>query len=82
MFDAALQAYERAIGVDASFVDATSIWDAFCTKPGISRMPRRLSRGDQGVRQRPLLLYNLGVLLDDMDRGADAVAAYEAALAR
>jgi tetratricopeptide (TPR) repeat protein len=27
-----------------------------------------------------MLLYNLGVLLDDMDRKADAMAAYEAAL--
>ena len=27
-----------------------------------------------------MLLYNLGVLLDDLDRKAEAVAAYEAAL--
>ena len=29
-----------------------------------------------------MLLYNLGVLLDDMDRKPEAVAAYEAALQR
>ncbi|HEX8009780.1 MAG TPA: tetratricopeptide repeat protein [Casimicrobiaceae bacterium] len=80
--EAALAAYERAVAVDPSLLDA---------QINLGRLlheTRRLAKAERVYREAvkpcgsdPVLLYNLGVLLDDMDRQAEAAEAYEAALA-
>jgi tetratricopeptide (TPR) repeat protein len=80
--EAAQKAYEQAIAIDPSLLDA---------RINLGRLlheGRRFANAEQVYREAvqacgrdPVLLYNLGVLLDDMDRKAEAVVAYEAALA-
>ena len=57
-----------------------SIWDGCCTKVAGTRSRARLSRCDRVCGDEPLLLFNLGVLLDDRGRKSDAIQTYEAAL--
>jgi tetratricopeptide (TPR) repeat protein len=77
----ALNAYGRAIAVDPAFVDAHINLGRLLHEAG------RFAQAEQVYREAmkacgedPLLLYNLGVLLDDMDRKMPALVAYEAAL--
>ncbi len=59
----------------------TSIWAGSCTRAGRFAKAERVYR--EAIRRcgnDPVLLYNLGVLLDDQGRLPDAVVAYEAAL--
>jgi tetratricopeptide (TPR) repeat protein len=79
--EAALQAYEHAIAADPAFLDA------YINLGRLLHVAGRFAKAEQvyrdAVRVRgndPVLLYNLGVLLDDMDRKADAMAAYDAAV--
>ena len=46
----------------------------------LAQAERVYREATRGCGDDPVLLYNLGVLLDDMDRKAEAVEAYEAAL--
>jgi tetratricopeptide (TPR) repeat protein len=79
--EAALRAYEQAIDVDPTFLNAHINLGRLLHEAG------RYARAEQVYRDAvkicgsdPVLLYNLGVLLDDMDRKAQAMEAYEAAL--
>ena len=79
--EAALQAYERAIAVDAGLLKAHINLGCllhetghFDRAEGVYRDAMRLSGND------PVLLYDLGVLLDDMGRKNEAMEAYRAAL--
>jgi tetratricopeptide (TPR) repeat protein len=78
---AALQAYERAIAVDPGLLKARINLGCLLhetgrldTAEGVYREAMRASGND------PVLLYDLGVLLDDMDRKVEAMEAYRAAL--
>ena len=78
---AALQAYERAIAADPSFLDA------HINLGRLLHEARRFTKAEHAYRKAieacgsdPVLLYNLGVLLDDLDRKPEAMEAYEAAL--
>ena len=78
---AALQAYEHAIDADRTFLEAyinlgRLLHDARCW-PKAERVYREAIRS---CGNDPILLYNLAVLLDDMDRGVEAMEAYESAL--
>lgn len=78
---AAIEAYERAIDADPSRLDA---------RINLGRLlheARRVAKAEQVYRQAleecggdPLLLFNLGVLLEDMNRRTAAIEAYSAAL--
>jgi tetratricopeptide (TPR) repeat protein len=79
--EAALHAYGQAIAVDPAFLDAHINLGRLLHEAG------RLAKAEQIYREAvkscgddPVLLFNLGVLLDDMDRKVPAMEAYEAAL--
>ena len=79
--NAALQAYAQAIDVDTSFVDAYVNCGRLLHDNGHFANAERVYRaGIKACENEPVLFYNLGVLLDDMDRGPEAIAAYETAL--
>ena len=66
------EAYERASrrrsGVRSM---PTSTWADFCTRRSASRRPSRsIATAIEACGNDPVLLYNLGVLLDDMERTA------------
>ena len=79
--EAAVRAYERAIQIDPSRMDA---------RINLGRLLHELGRFDDAATvyhaaidaggREALLFYNLGVLFDDMDRKPDAIKAYETAL--
>lgn len=78
--ESAVRAYQRAIAAHPARLDA---------RINLGRLLHELERFEEAecvYREAlargtdPLLFYNLGVLYDDMDRKADAVRAYEAAL--
>ena len=80
--DAAVAAYERAIALDPAFVDARINLGRLLHERAQLVSADRVYREAIGrCGNDPILLYNLGVLLDDQDRLTDAVDAYEAALA-
>jgi len=77
----AQEAYERAIAADPRFLDAHINLGRLLHERG------RFARAERVYREAilrcgndPVLLYNLGVLLDDQHRVHDAVVAYEAAV--
>ena len=79
--EAALHAYAQAIAADPEFLDAYVNLGRLLHETG------RLAQAEQIYREAvrvcgnsPLLLFNFGVLLDDLDRTAEAVEAYAAAL--
>jgi tetratricopeptide (TPR) repeat protein len=79
----ARKAYERAIGTDPAFLDAYINLGRLLHEAGhFARAEQVYREAIKGCGSDSLLLYNLGVLLDDMDRKPEAVAAYEAALER
>ena len=79
--DGALRAYERAIAADPAFLDAYINLGRLLHEAGhLARAEQVYREAIKGCGSDPVLLYNLGVLLDDMDRKPEAVAAYEAAL--
>ena len=80
--DGALQAYERAIAADAAFLDAHINLGRLLHEAKHYAKAERIYRDAIGTcGNDPVLLYNLGVLFEDMDRAPDAMVAYEAALA-
>jgi hypothetical protein len=80
--DAAVAAYERAIALDPAFVDARiNLGRLLHERAQLVSADRVYREAISRCGNDPILLYNLGVLLDDQDRLTDAVDAYEAALA-
>jgi tetratricopeptide (TPR) repeat protein len=78
---AALDAYGHAITADTSMVDAYVNCGRLLHDEKHLRNAERVYRaGVKACGDDPVLLYNLAVLLDDMNRPADALAAYESAL--
>jgi tetratricopeptide (TPR) repeat protein len=79
--EAALAAYQHAINADPTFVDpyinAGRLLHAAGKLDGALRV-YRAALASCGADT--MLLYNLGVLLEDLNRGADAMVAYRAAL--
>ncbi len=78
---AAQQAYEQALAADPSLLDA-HINRALLLHEAreFEKAERAYLDAARACGDAPALLYNLGVLLEDMGRGADAMQAYEAAL--
>jgi len=79
--DAALGAYQQALEADPELLDAHLNRGRLLHEAG------RLGEAEQGYTDAitacgadPLLLFNLGVLLEDMERGSEAIEAYRAAL--
>ena len=79
--DGALAAYARAIDADPRFVDA------YINLGRVLHEAKRYAQAEHVYREGvkacsdAVLHFNLGVLLDDMGRKAEAVAAYERAVA-
>ncbi|HSE11039.1 MAG TPA: tetratricopeptide repeat protein [Rudaea sp.] len=78
---AAIRAYEQAIAADPAHLDARVNLGRLLHESG------QLARSEQVYRdairacgEDPLLLFNLGVLLEDMERKPEAATAYEAAV--
>ncbi|MGH9904387.1 MAG: tetratricopeptide repeat protein, partial [Pyrinomonadaceae bacterium] len=79
--DGALLAYERAVAVDAAFLDAHIYLGSLLHEGGHLCEAERVYRDAiKACGSDPTLLYNLGVLLDDMNRKTEAMEAYKAAL--
>ena len=79
--DAAVNAYERAVDADRTYLDA------YINLGRLLHDAKRFAKAENVYREAinacgddPLLLFNLGVLLDDMKRWAEAMEAYAAAL--
>jgi tetratricopeptide (TPR) repeat protein len=79
--NAAIAAYERALSLDATLLEAHINRGRLLHDSGRMKQAERAYReGLRSCGEAPLLLYNLGVLLEDMDRRREAVQIYEAAL--
>lgn len=79
--DAALIAYERAVRVDPTFLDAHINRGSLLHEAGRFAEAEAVYRDAiKTCGNQPALLYNLGVLLDDLNRKNEALEAYEAAL--
>jgi tetratricopeptide (TPR) repeat protein len=79
---AAIDAYERAIGVDPQFVDArVNLGRLLHERARLGEAERVYRDAIEANVHDAVLLYNLGVLLEDLDRKEDAADAYQAALA-
>ena len=77
----ALEAYERAIEIDPELLDAHVNRGRLLHEAGrLAQAERAYSDGMSACGADPLLLFNFGVLLEDMGRQLDAVEAYRAAL--
>jgi tetratricopeptide (TPR) repeat protein len=77
----ALRAYAQAIDVDTSFVDAyVNCGRLLHDNRHFANAERVYRAGIKACGGDPVLLFNLGVLLEDMVRGPEAMEAYEAAL--
>jgi tetratricopeptide (TPR) repeat protein len=79
--DAALGFYGRAVAADPAFLEA------HINLGRLLHETRRFAKSERAYRDAilacgndPILLYNLGTLLDDLDREPEAVEAYLAAL--
>ena len=78
---AAMRAYEQAIATDPAFLDARINLGRLLHEGGCFADAEHVYR--EAVEKcggDPVLLYNLGVLLDDLGRNSDAMQAYDAAL--
>jgi tetratricopeptide (TPR) repeat protein len=79
--NAALAAYEQALGLEPKLIDAHINRGRLLHDAGRFRQAERAYRqGLQSCGPVALLFYNLGVLLEDMDRRREAASAYEDAL--
>lgn len=77
----AIRAYERAIAIDPKRIDARINLGRLLHENGATAKAERVYRDAiRACGNDPLLLYNFGVLLDDLGRRAEAMAAYELAL--
>ncbi|HKQ29012.1 MAG TPA: tetratricopeptide repeat protein, partial [Burkholderiales bacterium] len=78
---AALQAYDEAIAVEPKLVDAHINRGWLLHEAGrLADAEHSYRSGIEACGDEPLLLYNLGVLLVDLDRKAEALEVYQAAL--
>ena len=77
---ASLKMYEQVIAADPSRLDARINLGRLLHEAGQLREAEQVYRDALTTGDDPLLLYNLGVLLEDMERRPEAVAAYEAAV--
>jgi tetratricopeptide (TPR) repeat protein len=78
---AARRAYEQAIALDASRIDARMNLGSLLHEAGMLREAARVYLDAlEACGNDPVLLYNLGVLLQDMGRKLEAMRVYEAAL--
>jgi tetratricopeptide (TPR) repeat protein len=79
--ESALGVYAEAIIADPELVDARVNFVRLLHELGRLGEAERACRASLAAcGDEPLLHYNLGVVLEDLDRAADAAAAYEAAL--
>jgi len=79
--EAALRSYERAIAEDPARVGVRINLGRLLHENGRFLKAEKVYRDAlKACGNDPLLLYNFGVLLDDMDRKPEAMAAYELAL--
>ena len=79
--ESALCVYAEAIAADPELVDARVNFVRLLHELGRLGEAERACRASLAAcGDEPLLHYNLGVVLEDLDRAADAAAAYEAAL--
>jgi tetratricopeptide (TPR) repeat protein len=80
--EAAQKAYEQAIAIDPSLLDARiNLGRLLHEGRSFAKAENVYREAVKACGRDPVLLYNLAVLLDDLDRTAEAVVAYEAALA-
>jgi tetratricopeptide (TPR) repeat protein len=78
---AAIAAYERVLAADSSMVEAYINLGRLLHHVGrLEEAERLYGDGIKACGENPKLLYNFGVLLEDMERKAQAAQAYEAAL--
>ncbi len=78
--DAAVRAYERAIVADPSHLDARINLGRLLHEAGRHAQAERTYRAARAIGEDATLMFNHGVLLEDLGRTADAIAAYEDAL--
>jgi tetratricopeptide (TPR) repeat protein len=80
--DAALEAYDKALSLEPGLVKARINLGCLLHETGRLERAETVYRGGLrgGGDDDPLLLYDLGVLLDDRGRKRDAIQTYEAAL--
>ena len=78
---AALEAYARAVDAEPSNVDARINWGSLLHEHGHHQEAERVYREAlAALGDDPVLLFNLGVLMEDMNRKMEAVAAYQKAV--
>ena len=79
--ESAMHSYERAIAEDPSRIGVRINLGRLLHEGGKLKKAEKVYRDAlKACGNDPLLLYNFGVLLDDMDRKPEAMAAYELAL--
>jgi len=78
---AAIEAYARAVEQDPANIDARVNWGSLLHEHGRHEEAERVY-GDAlaALGDDPVLLFNLGVLMEDMNRRMEAVHAYQRAL--
>ena len=76
---AARAAYEACLNADAQHVEARINLGRLLHLAGLLKDAESVYR--TGVRPEPLIAFNLGVLLEDLQRPIEAIAAYRDALA-
>lgn len=79
--EGAIRAYEQAIAADPSFVDARINLGRYLHDRGDVAGAERVYRAAAATSNDAVLMYNLGVLLDEQHRSAEALEAYQAAIA-
>jgi len=77
----ALDAYARAVEQEPSNVDARVNWGSLLHEQGsLEEAERVYNEALASLGDDPVLLFNLGVLMEDMNRRMEAVHAYQKAL--
>jgi methyl-accepting chemotaxis protein len=79
--DEARDAYEQALRIDPQLADPRVNLGRLLHEAGLSAEAEVQYRQVLSVREHSLAAYNLGVLLEDMKRGTDAIQAYARAIA-
>ncbi|MEP7247165.1 MAG: tetratricopeptide repeat protein [Gammaproteobacteria bacterium] len=79
---AALKAYEQAVGVDPEDMSAWTNWGRLLHELGKKSEAERIYRRalEQSGTPDPVLMFNLGVLLEDLGRTGPALEAYQVAI--
>ncbi len=79
--EAAIHAYQQALAAEPAFVDAAVNLGRLFHDLGDLAGAERVYRAAAALSDDAVLMYNLGVLLDDQHRSAEALEAYQAAVA-